>query len=280
MTDKFWTKERLNQAIAMREAGRSFVDIGEAIGCTWKAVGSKINRLKHITPRQPRKDAWSPEMKAALAEHREAGMSWRAMAALLGRKESSIRDQARKMKVKAFLPETFWTADRVSALRTSVDKNMSARAIASMLGCTRNSVLGKVNRLGWSIQKPRHNHTKEAFDRIVDKTPFDVLNLDAYESSPVGLYDYDVDLAMKELRLARDVKAFSIDDVEVTPSGGVPIWDLKNRHCRYILNDTMDTESLRYCGGQIVKGGPWCATHHKICCTPIPVHKSVERRYR
>lgn len=49
---------------------------------------------------------------------------------------------------------TFWTEDRIAFLRDNADK-LSASAIADHLGCTRNAVIGKVNRLGASLAKGR-----------------------------------------------------------------------------------------------------------------------------
>ena len=53
-----------------------------------------------------------------------------------------------------------WTAERIDAMKILYDAGLSASQIATELNCgaTRNAVIGKVHRLGWTRrgkQKPK-----------------------------------------------------------------------------------------------------------------------------
>jgi hypothetical protein len=45
-------------------------------------------------------------------------------------------------------PDQVWSSDEVGTLLTGLERNMSSKQIANMLGRTRNSVIGKVKRMG------------------------------------------------------------------------------------------------------------------------------------
>ena len=58
------------------------------------------------------------------------------------------------------------------------------------------------------------------------------------------------------------------DRLEIV-NAGVPIWELKDNQCRAVLGETLNTETLRYCGKPTVKHGSWCAAHHKAYCRTV-----------
>src|SRR5947209_5027210 len=51
-------------------------------------------------------------------------------------------------------PQSFWTDARVAQLRDLADGTRSARIIAQTMGTSRNSIVGKVRRLGLELARP------------------------------------------------------------------------------------------------------------------------------
>ena len=182
---------------------------------------------------------WTTHEVEALIRLKNENLTNREIGERLGVTREAVKSKLKTMRHAPPKPsDAFWTPERVSALRLGVENGLTSTDIAALIGCTRNTALGKMQRL-------------KLRSLVGRRKPAPVLKL-----------------------------AWKQEAVIETPAGGVPIWELGAHHCRSILNDTMDTEDLRYCGGQTVRGGPWCAAHHARYCTPVPVRKSVERRYR
>ena len=48
-----------------------------------------------------------------------------------------------------------WSKDALKQLKTLVDDGLSASEIATILGVSKNSIVGKINRLGWKLNKTK-----------------------------------------------------------------------------------------------------------------------------
>jgi hypothetical protein len=228
---------------------------------------------------------WAAEEIATLLRLKEEGLSNQEIGERLSVTDQAVKNKLKKMRHAPPKPsDTFWTPERLSNLRVGVENRLSAADIAALLGCTRNAVRGKMERLGLCVPSLRQKRNTIAY-QLPGRPPFDARTMEVWDSNPMyAQCDHDVNLVELEYRSARDTAAKVLFDEPETeteaPPDGVPIWALRANHCRAILNDTMDTEALRYCGGQTVKGGPWCKTHHARYCTPIPARVKVVGRYR
>jgi hypothetical protein len=234
---------------------------------------------------------WTAEEIATLLRLKEEGLSNQEIGARLGVTELAAKKKLSKIKHAPPKPsDTFWTHERVSALRLSVENGLTARDIAALIGCTRSSVLGKKKRLKLRVQSTRTPRKRLDLHKVRDlgsgRAALDLLNLDEFEHNPAVEMDKEISRLDYEYFKSQNSKAKSVNaylsepSATPPPEGGVPIWELGAHHCRAVLNDTMDTEALRYCGGQTVKSGPWCKTHHARYCTPVPGRLKVVGRYR
>jgi GcrA cell cycle regulator len=123
-----------------------------------------------------------------------------------------------------------WSDDRIEALKGLVDQGFTARQIGDDLGVSRNAVIGKVRRSGFSFfnkqgqvkEKPR-GRTR----RYQTAAP---------PSRPPGL------------------TALPAESV----ASPVTFTDLTEVHCRWPVNHML------YCGADRLAGSPYCARHSWI----------------
>jgi hypothetical protein len=132
----------------------------------------------------------------------------------------------------------FWTNEREVELRIRHANGEPFSYIAERLGCSRNAVSGKVDRLGL----PRRAPTRPRLPR----------------QKPA------IDLAAALAVAAPSVAPEPQPPVLVQPepkqeaSGTVSFAELREHHCRWILNDDMSNPV--FCGAQ-KSGRSYCAAH-------------------
>jgi GcrA cell cycle regulator len=91
----------------------------------------------------------SPERRAAFAADWNAGVSVTILAVRHDIRASNVYDAARRWGLPSRSTNAAWTDDRVAKLKELWLSGLSASQVARKLGgTTRNSVIGKVNRLG------------------------------------------------------------------------------------------------------------------------------------
>lgn len=148
-----WTDEQDTTLRTMRDEGRSYADIGKALGVTRNAISGRVNRLK---------------LEARTAEY-SAQMRWHGHA-----------------DAKAWTPEEDDTLARLRA------ENMLDADIASRLGRSLRSIKGRVARLGLrpkkAYRRPAMSLPKPfTYRKGVVTEPRFFAVVEAPDSVPVGL---------------------------------------------------------------------------------------------
>ena len=130
--------------------------------------------------------------------------------------------------------KTYWTDERIERLKALWVDGYSAAQIAKILGTvTRNSVIGKVHRLGLS----RH-HQKTIGSRHSPRS----------RRAPEPVV-FESTACWTDERIER-LKALWVDD-------GVAFMDLERRHCRWPVD-------AQFCGADAVESKPYCGRHLRM----------------
>jgi GcrA cell cycle regulator len=157
------------------------------------------------------------------------------------------------------------TDDRVELLKKLWSDGLSASQIAVELGgISRNSVIGKVHRLGLSgraksasasvprQRKPRSHGTLMRIGRASIRGNTALAQLHSYEPEP-------------------EPEPEVIENI-------IPIWqrcsilELTEGKCRWPIGDPSSSEFF-FCGGKAIEGLPYCGHHSRIAYQP-----SADRR--
>ena len=129
----------------------------------------------------------------------------------------------------------FWPEEKVATLRRLVEEKLSAREISVAMGISRMSVLGKANRLKLQL----------AYESGGQRKP------GAPPKPPTVVRTHEPMEALFEALV-------------VEPTGPVAIWNLREHHCRAIVEgDPRDANAVRYCGDAALPNKSWCKTHAK-----------------
>lgn len=161
------------------------------------------------------------------------------------------------------MPTKPWDSASVELLISLVKQGYSGGVIASRLGVTRNSVIGKVSRLGMSLgtgnsrnsmrqrlarglrkpnrPPPRKPNNPKSFNRPV------------FEKAPIP--------------------APNMEDVP-----RIQFSELEPQHCRFPVGDTRIPESFGFCGLDRVPGSSYCPHHHARCWVAVPAKKTSKTR--
>ena len=92
--------------------------------------------------------AWTEEEDEELLMMREARKTFREIAAAFRRTETAIRMRYAKLSGGKLVPDNaHWTRDEEKELLKLRQKGITFKAIGEMLGRTKNSVMGKYQRL-------------------------------------------------------------------------------------------------------------------------------------
>ena len=162
-----------------------------------------------------------------------------------------------------------WTDDRVELLKKLWADGLSASQIAAELGgISRNSVIGKVHRLGLAgrtkspaaamprQRKPRSQGTMMRIARPVIRGNTALAALHAFEP---------------ELEPEPEVNE------NIVPIGQrCTILELGEGKCRWPIGDP-STPDFFFCGGKTIEGLPYCGYHSRIAYQP-PADRRKERR--
>lgn len=150
-----------------------------------------------------------------------------------------------------------WTDDRTEELKKLREEGYSASQIAHRMGngITRNSVIGKISRLGLppppnkkmpGIRAPRNPKRKQQHKAIFRIIP-------ANGNS-------------KAMRVVKSVQTEFpfLRCVEAEPRN-IPLSQLEENDCRYIAGN-----DLLYCARPKMSGSSFCPKHHALCYTAAP----------
>lgn len=139
--------------------------------------------------------------------------------------------------VVALPAKGFWSYERIQTLKRMWGEGCSTSLIASEVGCTRNSVAGKVNRLGLAFRL-----TKKSVEK---KQRAPVLRM--FRSGP---------------RMVAAKPVHRTVEVSVPTPLNLSLNDLGSMQCHYPYGEG----PFVYCGHPVsVKGAPYCCAHMQLC---------------
>jgi GcrA cell cycle regulator len=156
-----------------------------------------------------------------------------------------------------------WTQEDSDAAATLWRQGLSAMQIGIRLRKTRNAVIGKIHRLGFTSENARETR------RVRKARP-----------GSEGVKARGLERKLKAKRKAAPVfNAEPLPAEAPMPKGTMQLADLEAHHCRYIYGDVQT--AYGYCGCEVVAGLPYCEEHARICYVSIvPTGKAyIPRRY-
>jgi len=165
-----------------------------------------------------------------------------------------------------------WTDDRVEHLKKLWSDGLSASQIAAELGgISRNSVIGKVHRLGLSgrakgpssavprQRKPRAHGHMMRIARPMLRGNVALAPLHAYEAeleSEPALIDNIIPIGQR-----------------------CSILELNDSNCHWPIGDPSSAEFF-FCGGKTIEGLPYCGYHSRIAYQPAADRRRDRRAAR
>lgn len=153
-----------------------------------------------------------------------------------------------------------WTEQMVEDLRTMWKQGMTTAEIGKKLNVTKNSIVGKVHRLGLS-GRPSPIKKKDE-DAAESKAETSAAVQPAAESKPAASSAKSTGKAEKFVAENRP-SAPSAAKNDAAKKGMVSLVDLDNHTCRWPLGDPKD-ENFHFCGRKVKIGQTYCEEHANI----------------
>jgi GcrA cell cycle regulator len=190
--------------------------------------------------------------------------------------ESTMEENEENQGHESHGQET-WTDERIEVLKKLWSEEFSASQIAAVLKVTRNSVIGKVHRLGLNRttlgpRKPKP--MQMASDRPVEAKPAPIpapapapapesVPVPAPEEAAVPEPDRVVDSAPVE-----PIRPYEpLRELGIPPSKRVTIQDLRSNSCRWPHGDPQSPD-FTFCGAKAAPGAAYCINHARIAFVP------------
>lgn len=103
---KIWTKEKKEQVLEMRNAGKQYKEIAKYFETTVANISSVVTRMRKEGYNILKKNSWTEEEELYFLELREAGESYDDIATILGKSYDSIKKKGSEL-VKLGIVETY-----------------------------------------------------------------------------------------------------------------------------------------------------------------------------
>ena len=149
--------------------------------------------------------------------------------------------------------KNYWTEEIVETLKKLVEQGHAASAIARKLpkGATRNSVIGKVFRMGLKL-KGQNQRSQPAVISIIERNT----------KRNVAVIAHQV-----KLRKAEALEREDPETVFAKPQEGA-LWCIpREGNCKYPFGDPKDRDSYNLCGHPKERGS-YCTKHADLCGVP------------
>ena len=155
-----------------------------------------------------------------------------------------------------------WTDERIDLLRSSWGK-ASAAELARQIGCTRNAVIGKINRLGLN-GTTKAERIVQAARRRAERPPTPK-RLNRFEQTRGK-----VARAFNRQIAAPVVEPDPVPVIDVPDVVGCGLLDLSDTRCHFPIGDPQ-APGFGHCGEAISEGCIYCDRHRRIMYRPIRV---------
>jgi GcrA cell cycle regulator len=156
-----------------------------------------------------------------------------------------------------------WTEKRVQRLALLQKEGFSATVIAKKLGpaFTKGMVAGKIHRLGLTVKPVRKGSAPQ---RKPVPSPAAAPISKAEPRKPI--------LAPNPILVSAERTPPQAQPIERIT--GIPIFDLRERHCRWPLGN--DRPARFFCGAPTVLSKSWCEHHYGVAYGHRPTRQSRE----
>ena len=155
-----------------------------------------------------------------------------------------------------------WDSDLVEQLIKLVREGYSGGMIAARLGVSRNSVIGKVTRLGMKLGNSRNSMQRNLAQQLRLKA-----NYRRYKRK-----------AGDRLRPPPPKVKFTVEPLPAAHTDDVPrksLIELGPDDCRYPIGDPKES-TFGFCAKERVPGSSYCPTHRARCSAGLPVKTRPE----
>lgn len=172
-----------------------------------------------------------------------------------------------------------WTQDDIETARSLWENtNTPAIEIGFTIGKTKNAVIGKARRLGWSIRDKadisRRHLTPDEYKRRKELTA-----LSERLRSEKKIIKQEV-LAKRKAEEALRKKEAIREEVEMIRLRSIPkmisLFDARENQCRNIIGDP---KNMVVCGNACVEGKPYCSHHCLINYVPTNHNGATKRSF-
>jgi GcrA cell cycle regulator len=145
-----------------------------------------------------------------------------------------------------------WTTERVQQLRHYVTAGLSCSQIAAEIGVTRNSVIGKIHRLGLS-PAGRPGRRPASLAQRMRTAP-----------APTRRRETRIARLLRAVAAGPNVVPFPTTiEVPVESAPRCSLLDLASGRCRWPLSDPGKAD-FGFCGSDAIAGISYCAGHARI----------------
>jgi GcrA cell cycle regulator len=151
-----------------------------------------------------------------------------------------------------------WTPERVEKLISLVKHGCSGGFIAAQLGLTRNSVIGKVHRLGMQLGNSRNSMRQQLAAQLRLKANYRRKKSDRLRPPPPKV-------------------VFAVEPLPAPDVADVPrktLAQLEINDCRFPVGDPKDA-GFGFCALECVPGSSYCATHKARTSAGVPVRTRI-----
>jgi GcrA cell cycle regulator len=161
-----------------------------------------------------------------------------------------------------------WTDERVEMLKKLWADGLSASQIAVELGgITRNSVIGKVHRLGLSgrAKSPSSFAPRPRKARSTHYTPR--VPRSAFRGNTALAYEYEYEPEPEP------------ELIEIPVEQRKTLLELNDKNCHWPVGDPGDG-AFFFCGGDSVNKLPYCSYHSRVAYQPASERRQGHRPFR
>jgi GcrA cell cycle regulator len=156
-----------------------------------------------------------------------------------------------------------WTSERIEQLKSCFNAGLTCSQIAREIGATRNSVIGKMHRLG--LSRP-----KDVLARQLKRTR---AAKSTARSKALGPKHWRLTIAdQRELLMAVYPSAAACKAIDSAHK--CTLLELSQAKCRWPINDP-GAHDFGFCGNEPVSGLPYCIGHARIAYRPPGRQRSV-----
>ena len=155
-----------------------------------------------------------------------------------------------------------WTEQMVEDLRAMWKQGLTTAEIGKRLNVTKNSIVGKVHRLGLSGRPSPIKKKNEENPAEGNKAAEDAPAVSSKNTESTQLKKEPVKVEKTSMPAGSPVMASSAKN-EPAKKGMMSLMDLDNHTCRWPLGDPKD-ENFHFCGRKVKIGQTYCEEHANI----------------